>query len=98
MNFYLLASHVLVPPAIETLLESPKNRVQGFIAPGHVCCVVGFQQYEELSAHYHVPIVVGGFEPTDLLEAIRELVIQLEERARGSGEPICAIGIAHRKP
>ena len=78
-NFYLLASHVLVPPAIETLLESPKNRVQGFIAPGHVCTVVGFQQYEELAAHYHVPIVVGGFEPTDLLEAIRELVIQLEE-------------------
>ena len=78
-NFYLLASHVLVPPAIETLLESPKNRVQGFIAPGHVCTVVGFQQYEELSAHYRVPIVVGGFEPTDLLEAIRELVIQLEE-------------------
>jgi hydrogenase expression/formation protein HypD len=78
-NFYLLASHVLVPPAIETLLESPRNRVQGFIAPGHVCTVVGFQQYEELSARYHVPVVVGGFEPTDLLEAIRELVIQLED-------------------
>jgi hydrogenase expression/formation protein HypD len=78
-NFYLLASHVLVPPAIETLLESAKNRVQGFIAPGHVCTVVGFQQYEELAGRYHVPIVVGGFEPTDLLEAIRELVIQLED-------------------
>lgn len=78
-NFFLLASHVLVPPAIEALLQSPNNRVQGFIAPGHVCTVVGFQDYERLSAHYRVPIVVGGFEPTDLLEAIRELVIQLEE-------------------
>jgi len=82
-NFYLLASHVLVPPAIETLLASPKNRVQGFIAPGHVCTVVGYQQYEELSSKYRVPIVVGGFEPTDLLEAIRELVIQLEEGRAG---------------
>ncbi len=78
-NFSLLVSHVLVPPAIRLLLSSPKNRVQGFIAPGHVCTVVGCRDYEDLVCDFHVPIVVGGFEPIDLLEAIRMLVIQLEE-------------------
>jgi len=78
-NFSLLVSHVLVPPAIRTLLGSPKNRVQGFIAPGHVCTVVGCRDYEDLVREFRVPIVVGGFEPIDLLEAIRMLVIQLEE-------------------
>jgi hydrogenase expression/formation protein HypD len=78
-NFSLLVSHVLVPPAIRTLLSSPKNRVQGFIAPGHVCTVVGMRDYENLVREFHVPIVVGGFEPIDLLEAIHMLVAQLEE-------------------
>jgi hydrogenase expression/formation protein HypD len=78
-NFSMLVSHVLVPPAIRLLLDSPANRVQGFIAPGHVCTVMGYQEYEELAARYHVPFVVGGFEPLDLLEAIRLLVRQLEE-------------------
>jgi len=78
-NFSLLVSHVLVPPAIRALLSSPKNRVQGFIAPGHVCTVVGCREYEELVREFRVPIVVGGFEPVDLLEAIRMLVVQLEE-------------------
>lgn len=78
-NFSMLVSHVLVPPAIRLLLESPANRVQGFIAPGHVCTVMGYRQYEELSERYRVPIVVGGFEPVDLLEAISMLVAQLEE-------------------
>ncbi len=78
-NFSLLVSHVLVPPAIRTLLGSPKNRVQGFIAPGHVCTVVGVRDYAELVREFHVPIVVGGFEPIDLLEAIHMLVTQLEE-------------------
>jgi len=77
-NFYMLASHVLVPPAIRLLLRSPDNRVEGFIAPGHVCTVMGCQQYEELVSEFHVPIVVGGFEPVDLLEAILMLVRQLE--------------------
>ena len=77
-NFSLLVSHVLVPPAIRSLLGSPKNRVQGFIAPGHVCTVVGCRDYEELVREFRVPIVVGGFEPVDLLEAIRMLVVQLE--------------------
>jgi hydrogenase expression/formation protein HypD len=78
-NFSMLVSHVLVPPAIRLLLESPGNCVQGFIAPGHVCTVMGYWQYEELSARYRVPIVVGGFEPVDLLEAILVLVGQLED-------------------
>lgn len=78
-NFSLLVSHVLVPPAIRMILRSPANRVQGFIAPGHVCAVVGLEEYETLSAEFRVPIVVGGFEPVDLLEAIAMLVDQLED-------------------
>jgi len=78
-NFSLLASHVLVPPAIRLLLRQPSNRVQGFIAPGHVCTVMGYREYEELAAEFRVPCVVGGFEPVDLLEAIAMLVEQLEE-------------------
>jgi hydrogenase expression/formation protein HypD len=78
-NFSMLVSHVLVPPAIRLLLDSPANRVEGFIAPGHVCTVMGYEEYEELAARYRVPFVVGGFEPLDLLEAIRLLVRQLEE-------------------
>ena len=75
----MLASHVLVPPAIRLLLRSPDNRVQGFIAPGHVCTIVGFKEYEDLVREFRVPIVVGGFEPVDLLEAISMLVAQLED-------------------
>jgi hydrogenase expression/formation protein HypD len=77
-NFFLLASHVLVPPAIRLLLNSPDNRVQGFIAPGHVCTVMGYREYEQLTNDFHIPIVVGGFEPVDILEAILMLVNQLE--------------------
>lgn len=78
-NFSILVSHVLVPPAIRLLLESPGNRVQGFIAPGHVCAVMGYSEYEELARRYGVPFVVTGFEPLDLLEGIRMLAAQLEE-------------------
>jgi len=78
-NFSMLVSHVLVPPAMSLILRSPSNRVQGFIAPGHVCTVMGFREYEDLVDEFHVPIVVGGFEPVDLLEAISMLVAQLEE-------------------
>lgn len=83
-NFSMLASHVLVPPAIRLLLSSPHNRVQGFIAPGHVCTVMGYREYEALSRDFRVPIVVGGFEPLDLLEAIHLLVAQLEEGRAGT--------------
>ena len=78
-NFSMLVSHVLVPPAMRLILDSPASRVQGFIAPGHVCTVMGYREYEELAREYRVPIVVGGFEPVDLLEAIHMLVCQLEE-------------------
>ena len=78
-NFSMLVSHVLVPPAMRLILSSPSNRVQGFIAPGHVCTVMGYREYEELVSEFHVPMVVGGFEPLDLLEAISMLVSQLEE-------------------
>jgi hydrogenase expression/formation protein HypD len=77
-NFSILVSHVLVPPAIRALLASRENRVQGFIAPGHVCTVMGFQEYEALVRDFEIPMVVGGFEPVDLLEAILLLVKQLE--------------------
>ena len=79
-NFFLLASHVLVPPAIRALASSPDNRVQGFIAPGHVCTVVGCADYEDIVREFHVPVVVGGFEPVDLLQAILTLVTMLEEK------------------
>ena len=78
-NFSLLVSHVLVPPAIRLLLGSESCRVQGFIAPGHVCTVTGTADYESLSQDHDVPIVVGGFEPVDLLEAVLMLVTQLEQ-------------------
>jgi hydrogenase expression/formation protein HypD len=77
-NFSLLVSHVLVPPAIAAILESPQNRVQGFLAAGHVCSVMGYWQYPPLAEKYKIPIVVTGFEPLDLLEGIRRVVMQLE--------------------
>jgi hydrogenase expression/formation protein HypD len=77
-NFSLLVSHVLVPPAIRSLLTSSENRVQGFIAPGHVCTIMGCSEYEDLVRDFRVPMVVGGFEPVDLLQAVLMLVKQLE--------------------
>jgi hydrogenase expression/formation protein HypD len=77
-NFSALVSHVLVPPAIEAILSSPYNRVQAFLAAGHVCSVMGYWQYHPIAARYATPIVVTGFEPLDLLEGIRATVRQLE--------------------
>ena len=77
-NFSALVSHVLVPPAIEAIMNSPGNRVNAFLAAGHVCCVTGFADYPRLCDKYGVPIVVTGFEPLDLLEGIRRTVMQLE--------------------
>ena len=77
-NFSLLVSHVLVPPAIEAIMRSPGNRVNAFLAAGHVCSVMGTWQYPPLAARFRVPIVVTGFEPLDLLEGIRRAVVQLE--------------------
>jgi hydrogenase expression/formation protein HypD len=78
-NISLLVSHVLVPPAMEAILSSPRNRVQGFLGPGHVCAVVGYREYEPLSARFHVPIVISGFEPVDILEGVLMVIRQLEE-------------------
>lgn len=78
-NFSVLCSHVLVPPAIEAILSSKENRVQGFLAAGHVCAIMGEEEYSPIAERYHVPIVVTGFEPLDLLQGIYACVKQLEE-------------------
>jgi len=77
-NFSMLVSHVLVPPAIAAIMESPTNRVQAFLAAGHVCSVMGTWQYQPLVERYHVPIVVTGFEPLDVLAGVHCAVRQLE--------------------
>jgi len=77
-NFSMLVSHVLVPPAMAAIMQAAGNRVQGFLGPGHVCAVMGYREYEALSARYRVPIVITGFEPIDLLEGIYLTVRQLE--------------------
>ena len=78
-NFSLLVSQVLVPPAMRAILEAPGNRIQGFLAAGHVCTVMGTEEYVSLAASFAVPIVVTGFEPLDLLQGIMMCVSQLEE-------------------
>ena len=78
-NYSILVSHVLVPPAIEAIVTSPTNRVDGFLAAGHVCSIMGTWQYGPLVERHGIPIVITGFEPLDVLEGIRRVVIQLEE-------------------
>jgi hydrogenase expression/formation protein HypD len=78
-NFSILVSHVLVPPALEAILGSPRRRVDGFLAAGHVCAVMGTAEYRPLAARHRVPIVVTGFEPVDLLRGMLLCVRQLEE-------------------
>ena len=77
-NFSMLISHVLVPPAIAALMSSPNCRVQGFLAAGHVCAVMGYEEYLPLASQYRVPIVVTGFEPLDILQGVLMTVAQLE--------------------
>jgi hydrogenase expression/formation protein HypD len=78
-NFSVLCSHVLVPPAMQAILDSPENCVQAFLAAGHVCAVMGYWEYEPIAETYHVPIVVTGFEPLDLLQGIYLALRALEE-------------------
>ena len=78
-NFSLLVSHVLVPPAIEAILRAPDCRVKGFLAAGHVCTVMGWEEYIPIAAQYRVPIVVTGFEPLDILQGVLMCVRQLED-------------------
>jgi hydrogenase expression/formation protein HypD len=82
-NFSVLASHVLVPPAMEAILSSPANRVQGFLLAGHVCTIMGWTEYEPLAAKYRIPMVVTGFEPLDLLQGIFMAVDALENGRHG---------------
>jgi hydrogenase expression/formation protein HypD len=78
-NFSALVAHVLVPPALAAIMESPGSRVNGFLAAGHVCAVMGYAEYEPLAARFRVPIVVTGFEPVDILQGVYLCVKQLEE-------------------
>jgi hydrogenase expression/formation protein HypD len=78
-NFSVLVTHVLVPPALEAILSSPSNTVQGLLAAGHVCAVMGYREYEPIAACYSVPIVVTGFEPLDILQGVHRCVLQLEQ-------------------
>jgi len=78
-NYSVLMAHVRVPPAIDAILSSPSNRVQGFLAAGHVSAVMGYWEYPALVQAHHVPIVVTGFEPVDLLRGITAVIHQLEE-------------------
>ena len=78
-NFSILSAHVLVPPAIETILSAPGNEVQGFLAPGHVCTVMGYWEYEPIAERYRAPIVVTGFEPLDILRGLYITLRALEE-------------------
>ncbi len=80
-NFSVLVSHVLVPPAMASILQSPLNRVQGFLGPGHVCTVMGYREYEPIAERFHVPIVITGFEPLDILEGVLMTIRQLENGA-----------------
>ncbi len=77
-NFSVLVSHVCVPPAMQAILGSSSNRVQAFLAAGHVCAVMGYREYLPIAAKYRVPIVVTGFEPVDLLRGVLAAVRQLE--------------------
>jgi hydrogenase expression/formation protein HypD len=78
-NFSVLVAQVLIPPAIEAILSSPSNNIQAFLAPGHVCTVMGFTEYERIVRRFNVPIVVTGFEPLDILQGIYMSIAQLEE-------------------
>lgn len=78
-NFSVLMAHVRVPPAIEAILSAPGNRVQGFLAAGHVCTIMGAEEYESLVRQYRVPLVITGFEPLDLLQGVWMCLKQLEE-------------------
>lgn len=77
-NFSLLISHVLVPPAMEALLDSPDHKIQGFLAAGHVCTIMGYNEYFPIAQNYHIPIIVTGFEPVDILQGVLLCIKQLE--------------------
>jgi hydrogenase expression/formation protein HypD len=98
-NFSILVSHVLVPPAMEAVLSSTQNRVQGFLAAGHVCAIMGYKEYVPIAAKYKVPIVVTGFEPVDILHGVLMCVTQLEEgRAEVENQYVRAVREEGNRP
>lgn len=82
-NFSILVSHVLVPPAMEALLQDHQNRIEGFLAAGHVCTIMGTREYLPLASKYRIPIVVTGFEPVDILHGIHMCIKMLEQKQWG---------------
>jgi hydrogenase expression/formation protein HypD len=91
-NFSLLVSHVRVPPAIELILSSPQNLVQGFLLAGHVCAIMGWEEYEPLIQKYKIPLVVTGFEPVDILQGVYMCIEQLEQgRAEVTNQYVRAV-------
>ncbi|MGB6036932.1 MAG: hydrogenase formation protein HypD, partial [Cryomorphaceae bacterium] len=79
-NYYILASHVLVPPAIKAVIDDEESKIDGFLAAGHVCTIMGNAEYHPISAEFKVPIVVTGFEPLDVLQGILMVIRQLEQK------------------
>ncbi len=82
-NYSILASHVLVPPAMKAVMDDPESKIDGFLAAGHVCTIMGISEYHPLAYEYEVPIVVTGFEPLDLLQGILMVIRQLEQKKAG---------------
>ena len=97
-NFSVLVSHVRVPPAMHAILGSPHNRVQGFLAAGHVCAVMGYWEYPPIAERYGVPIVVTGFEPLDIARGILETVRMLEAGEIGVGNAYARVVTRGRQP
>ena len=98
-NFSVLVSHVRVPPAMHAILGSPSNRVQGFLAAGHVCAVMGYWEYPPVAEQYQVPVVVTGFEPVDILQGILKTVRMLEAREVGAANAYArAVTLEGNKP
>jgi hydrogenase expression/formation protein HypD len=79
INYSILTSHVLVPPAMEAILSDDETRIDGFLAAGHVCTIMGSDEYEPIAKKYKVPVIITGFEPVDLLNGIKACVEQLEQ-------------------
>ena len=97
-NFSLFANHVRVEPAMRSVIQLPGNRVQGFLAAGHVCTVTGFEHYAQFVRDYEVPVVVTGFEPLDLLLGLTECVRSLENGPSAALQSVCTFCSASRKP
>ena len=97
-NFAVLVSHVTVPAAITALMDSPDVQVDGFLAAGHVCTVMGYWEYEPLAEKYRIPIVVTGFEPVDILHGILDCVRGIGSRQVRGPECLRPLGHARRQP